>query len=154
MPEVLLAGQDLSLLATRAAVLSELSSNIRWGTCCMVQPILREEPVRLLLLCHTLTIEERKELVAIAQKRAPDIEVLQLLSSIKLREMEILPGVNTVACDPPNLVRRVQELLGESGLSRPPAGRRSAVYRRAVNPDWLNGRSQDVGTFEGGLFGR
>lgn len=154
MSEILLAGQDLRLLATRAAVLSELSSSIKWGTFRMIEPLLREEPVRLLVLCHTLPINERQELVAIAREKSPQIEVLQLVSSIELREIELLPGVKTAACDPPNLAKQVEKLLGEAGRSRPPAGRRSAVYRRTSNPDWFNGRSDDHSTFEGGLFSR
>lgn len=147
MSEIVLAGQDLRLLATRAAVLAELGSTIKWGTRDMIEPVLREDSISLLVLCHTLPIREREELVATAREKSPDVEVLQLVSTIEVQETQLLPGVKIGACDPANLVRRAEELLGESARSRPSAVHGS-IYRRAINPDWFNREVNDLGTFE------
>lgn len=153
MPEILLVGQDLKLLATRAAVLAELGARIEWGTPRMIEPALGEKPINLLVLCHTLPLRERQELVARAGEKSPGTEILQLVSTIELRDVPLLPNVKIGVCDPIKLVRRVEELLGESLRSHHPAGHRSA-YRRAMISDLYSRKASDLGTFEGGLFSR
>lgn len=150
MPLILLVGRDMRLLATRAAVLAELGATIKWGTRRLIDPILRREPVDLLVLCHTLPLEEREEIVAATREASPSAEVLQLVSTIEFREMRLLPGVNIGVCDPASLVRTVEELLGESAHSQAATGHRSA-YPRALTPDWFNGNVNSVGVFEGAL---
>lgn len=135
MSTILLSGQDLRLLATRAAVLAKLGSTIRCGLGTMVEPFLRNERIDLLVLCHTLSLEQRERLISIALEKSSGIQILQLVSTIENQEIPLLPGIKISICDPNHLVRRVEDLLGESARQRPAVSSDSS-YRYFSGP-WL-----------------
>jgi len=153
MPLILLVGQDLRLLATRAAVLAQLDSTIKWGTPSMIETVPRWEHVDLLLLCHTLPREQREELVSVFREKSPETEILQLVSTIEVQDIDLLPRVKIGICDPASLVRRVEELMGASARSKPPGGATPA-RGKLLNPEWLNGNLDSIGTSERSSHGR
>jgi hypothetical protein len=134
MPLILLAGQDMSLLATRAAVLAELGAIVKSGACRFIDQLLREERIDLLVLCHTLPLAERESLIATARETSPAAEILQLVSTVELREMRLFPGVKIGFCQPARLVRQVEELLAQSSQAHPPQEHELACRRS--HQDW------------------
>lgn len=115
MSRVLLVGEDLHLLETRAAVLARLDSALRWGSSRMAESVLVEDRVDVLVLCHTLPASEREKLISLACRRRPPTLVLQLF--FDLYESQTIAesfNVRTGICEPNHLVRQVQTLLEES----------------------------------------
>ncbi|MEG9436153.1 hypothetical protein JAO29_08245 [Edaphobacter sp. HDX4] len=114
MPKILLAGQDMHLLATRAAVLQRLGCQVQWGSSARIESVLREEQVDIVVLCHTLSLKERTELNSLAHAGWSTTRVLQLVSIFWEEGHEILDGTRVSICEPHQLIREVQELLRES----------------------------------------
>jgi DNA-binding response OmpR family regulator len=114
MYRILLAGDDLRLLETRAAVLGKTGSVVRWGSSVEAEFFLREEQFDMLILCHTLSAEQRERLMAFARKRWPKIYILQLVSTTF--EEQSADGQNDIklsSCEPHHLVCRAEMLLKE-----------------------------------------
>lgn len=114
MYRILLAGDDLRLLETRAAVLGRTGSVVRWAARREVELFLREEHFDLLIFCHTLPMEQRERLTAFARQRWPKIFILQLVSTIF--EEQTADGKSDIrmsSCEPHQLVCRTERLLKE-----------------------------------------
>jgi CheY-like chemotaxis protein len=81
MPKILLAGQDLNLLSTRASVLKKTGADV---ICCGADDALQRldsETPDLVVLCHSLP-EDKAEMIADkAHNRDGKIRVLMVVSS-------------------------------------------------------------------------
>jgi DNA-binding response OmpR family regulator len=115
MQNILLAGQDLRLLSTRAAVLKKTGATVM---CCKGSDALRfveSETLDLVVLCHSVD-EEEAEFIAEKVRRNPHRpRVLLMISDLnqeKLYRVEKFDG--TSLTDPEDLIAHATELLQES----------------------------------------
>jgi DNA-binding response OmpR family regulator len=114
MYRILLAGDDLRLLETRAAVLEKTGSEVRWASRMEAEFFLRKEPFDMLILCHTLPAEQRNRLMMFARHRWPKIYILQLVSTtFEEQSADGQNDVRTSSCEPHHLVCRTERLLKE-----------------------------------------
>ncbi len=120
---ILMYGHDEQLLATSQWVLQ--SRGYRVVT--MVdqsgfQSLPKTPPIQLLLLCHTLSPEERDSAFTIAQERWPGVKSLILESSPTRSPAGILGQLLHTFDGPGKLVSMVAELIGASNsLTDPPS---------------------------------
>ena len=114
MSKILLAGNDLSLLATRAAVLSRLGGYVKWASPDKAESALTEEQFDVLVLCHTLLPSDRNRLFSRARAMCPEIRVMQLLvtpyEDVKIEDTR---HISTSICEPRHLLQEVAGLLDE-----------------------------------------
>jgi DNA-binding response OmpR family regulator len=111
---ILLAGDDLRLLETRAAVLGRTGAMVRWAARSEVELLLRQEHFDLLIFCHTLPMEQRERLTAFARQRWPRIFILQLVSTIfEEQAADRKSDIRMSGCEPRQLVCRIEMLLKE-----------------------------------------
>jgi|SRR5271170_3743249 len=120
MPKILLAGQDVSLLGTRAAVLAKTGCDVI--SCIGSQTVKTVESERpdLVVLCHSLLEGEAESLADEIRKCCRTTKVLLVLSG--LGSDFPLQGTKFDAMCLPNperLIARVSELLG--GMQLHPA---------------------------------
>jgi hypothetical protein len=115
MQNILLAGQDLRLLSTRAAVLKKTGATVM---CCKGSDALRfveSETLDLVVLCHSVD-EEEAEFIAEKVRRNPHRpRVLLMISDLnqeKSYRAEKFDG--TCLADPADLIAHATELLQES----------------------------------------
>lgn len=120
MSKILLAGNDLRLLATRAAVLSRLGCSVQWGSSHAAQFELEHEAFEVLVLCHSLTVSQRAMLISHAKLRSPETLVLQLLvSPYDQAPIERVSDIRTSICEPHHLLQQMRALLEESRYRHP-----------------------------------
>ena len=111
MRTILLVGEDLSLLESRAAVLRRTNA----GTVNASQyelPVYGSQRFDLLVLCHALRQGDRIAVAELARHQWPGVQILQVLKyeweqfvTLKYADQFVL------ACDPGELVQRAAELL-------------------------------------------
>jgi DNA-binding response OmpR family regulator len=112
MPKILLVGEDLRLLGTRAAVLGKTGAEVACCSGLEARNILERECFDLVVFCHTLTDRKSAELTGIIQRRWPDTRILTVVSDVA--QERLYRGVEfeaTSSSDPSRLIRRVWELL-------------------------------------------
>jgi DNA-binding response OmpR family regulator len=112
MPKILLAGEDLRLLGTRAAVLGKTGAEVACCSALEARNILERECFDLVVLCHTLTDIESAELTGIIHRRWPDARILTVVSDVA--QERLYRGVEfeaTISSDPSRLIHRASELL-------------------------------------------
>lgn len=114
MSRILLAGEDLHLLETRAAVLARTGASVLWGTSQKAELLLTSECFDLLVLCHTLSDGQREKLTALAQQRWPMTTPLQLVTQgWEERTFDKAHGIRTSVCEPRRLIDRTKAILME-----------------------------------------
>jgi CheY-like chemotaxis protein len=124
---ILLFGQDPVLLSTRQWVLSSNGHQVYLAAdLASATRILADEPVDLLVLCHTLSPEDRDQAIALttpkdsrlrrAQKRFPKIKHLVLVAGAA-GSQEAGSDVLNAMSGPAQLVSRVQSLVGDGSTA-------------------------------------
>ena len=112
MPKIVLAGQDVELLETRAEVLKTIGSDV---VCCVgsrVIDVVESEMPDLLVLCHTLAHEEAEAIAERVYACCPKTRVLLVVSQVIAdRPYRSAKFDATSTPDPAYLVARSTELL-------------------------------------------
>jgi hypothetical protein len=114
MPKVVLAGQDVHLLETRAEVLKKTGSDVVYCLGSKAFDLVASEMPELLVLCHTLAHEEAEAIAERVYACCPKTRVLLVVSQVIAdwpdRDMKFDA---TSMPDPARLVARSAELLRE-----------------------------------------
>lgn len=112
MPKIVLAGQDVHLLATRAEVLKKAGSDV---VCCAGSQALNtvtSEMPDLLILCHSMLHEDAEAIADGVHLRCPKTRVLLVMSQVMAdRPYEDAKFDATSLPEPTRLVARATELL-------------------------------------------
>jgi predicted transcriptional regulator len=118
--KILLSGNDLRLLATRAAVLTRTGADIAFCNAEEAMSILSTEKISLVVLCHSL---QEQEAAVIAEKaREQDRETKTLMVVMDYAEIGSVRMEKFDAAtlpDPMDLIARVNELLLQSPCGVP-----------------------------------
>jgi hypothetical protein len=112
MSKILLVGNDLRLLMTRAAVLARTSATVVYCNAIEAAQSLQSESFHLVVLCHSLTESQIAEMTAMVHRKLPTASVLRVVSD--LSQETPLGGTAfdaTSPSDPDRLIRRTAELL-------------------------------------------
>jgi hypothetical protein len=114
MPKILLAGQDVRLLETRAAVLKKTGAEVVYCIGSQVFNIVGYEIPDLVVLCHTLLEEEAEAIADKVHARSPKTRVLLVLSQVvTVKQYQNAKFDATSLPEPVKLLKRVTELLEE-----------------------------------------
>lgn len=114
MYKILLAGQDPRLLATRAAVLRKICGHVVSCNASEALKILESETPNLVVLCHSLSVEEAESVADKAYERGQGTRVLMLVSEVNQERQHRDAKFDAVTLpDPTRLVARTTELLLE-----------------------------------------
>ena len=109
MPTILSVGQDTDLLNTRSGVLRLCTAEVVSASTFSALETLKDQSIDLLVLCHTLSWDERNELAVIAHQRC--VRVLEVLT---LTERDQRSAVDDrVASNPNALIAKVAKILNE-----------------------------------------
>lgn len=114
MQTILLAGNDLRLLDTRAAVLSRTGASV---VCCVADKalgLIQTSKFDLVVFCHTISDDDARLVSHEVRRLWPQTRILQVISDVA-RE-KIYKGIEldaTSASDPNRLIRCTTELLDE-----------------------------------------
>ena len=111
MLAILLVGEDLSLLTTRAAVLRGVEAEVD-----LVQPgeftaRMMARRYDLLVLCHTLQEKDAEAITSQVMQSWPQVRILQIVRE-RWMEEPVRRGVSALSTpEPKRLVERARELL-------------------------------------------
>lgn len=109
MKRVVLVGEDRPLLETRGAVVERLGVRVSLLTSSELMEEWPHQDCDLIVLCHTLSEDQRSEIAAAVHRRWKTSRVLQLVSPWT---RHITPNADAVAeSNPRSLVGTVTELL-------------------------------------------
>jgi hypothetical protein len=112
MPKIVLAGQDVHLLETRAEVLKKVGSDV---VCCVgprALDVVESTMPDLLVLCHTIAQEEAEAIAEGVYACCPKTRVLLVVSQVIAdRPYRNVKFDATSMPDPAQLVARCTELL-------------------------------------------
>ena len=112
MVTILLVGQDGGLLYTRAAVLRQAKADVVTADFTNAVETLRNQRFDLVVLCHTLSLEEMIELGRAAHELQNGVHVLQVVSDIRpYGQVDPVAGDDVARSKPEILVNKVSELL-------------------------------------------
>jgi CheY-like chemotaxis protein len=112
--KILLAGQDPRLLATRAAVLRKISNHVVSCNASEALKVLESETSNLVVLCHSLSVEEAERVADKAHERAQGTRVLMQISEVNSERPHRGAKFDAVTLpDPTRLIARTTELLQE-----------------------------------------
>lgn len=114
MRKILLVGRDLLLLGTRAAILGKTGAD---AVCCngaeASKILLQKEKFDLVVLCYTLTEEEKGEIRNVAHEGWTQTKVLTIVPlMVQERYYEDDMLDMTSSPEPDHLLRHTMELLG------------------------------------------
>jgi DNA-binding response OmpR family regulator len=110
--QILLAGQDPRLLSTRAAVLRKISGHVVSCNAAEALKFLESETPNLVVLCHSLSVEEAESVADKAHERAQGTCVLMLISEAHPERPHRGVKFDAVTLpDPTRLIARTAELL-------------------------------------------
>jgi hypothetical protein len=116
--DVLLYGRDASLLATRQLLLENHGYQTSATTeLAEVERILSKENVKLLIMGHTLSLEDIGRVLALSQSLRPSIKYLYLINWQSSQDPESSAETFNVSKGPAQFIARVQQMLP----SPPPA---------------------------------
>ena len=114
MPKIVLAGQDIRLLETRAEVLRRTGANVVYCTGSTTLSVVAAEKPDLLVLCHTLAHEEAEAIAERVYACYPGTRVLLVVSQVIAdRPYKDSKFDATSLPDPVRLVAQAAELLRE-----------------------------------------
>ncbi len=126
MPKILLAGCDVRLLETRAAVLKKTGAEVLYCTGSHVLEVLVSENPDLVVLCHSLGRGEAEALADKIRSRSPKTRVLLVVSQVcEEKQYQDAKFDAMTLPEPVRLIKRATELL-----DRPPCD-----YAREHGPD-------------------
>ena len=112
MPKIVLAGQDIHLLETRAEVLKRTGADVVYCTGAKALSVVTAARPDLLVLCHTLAHEEAEAIAARVYVCSPGTRVLLVVSQVIAdRPYEDAKFDATSLPEPARLVARTTELL-------------------------------------------
>jgi hypothetical protein len=116
MYRILLAGQDPRLLATRAAVLNRISEHVVSCNASGALRFLESESPNLVVLCHSLSMEDAERIADKAHERGSGTRVLMVVSEVYPERRPRDDKFDAVTLPKPaRLIERTTELL--QGLS-------------------------------------
>jgi len=114
--KILLAGQDPRLLATRAAVLKKISDHVVSCNALEALKFLESETPNLVVLCHSLSVEDADRIADKAHERREGTRVLMVVSELNPERMHRDAKFDATSLpEPSRLIMRTMELL--QGLS-------------------------------------
>lgn len=112
MSKILLAGNDLRLLSTRAPILAKTKASVVSCNAMEAMTILETEIFDLVVLCHSLTEKQAVEITEVVHRRLPKTRVLMIVSDISQERSDgQLAFDETSSPYPDDLIRRTSELL-------------------------------------------
>ena len=112
MCRILTVGQDETLLASRSAILHRFDAEVVAARASEALKILKTQQFDLVVACHTVSMEDMKELVRSAHRQASNLKVLQILKTPELSRAHTSSGADdTTSTDPDSLVAKVAEML-------------------------------------------
>jgi CheY-like chemotaxis protein len=112
MCTILAVGQDAELLVTRAAVLRKCNAEVVAARPSEASKMLQAQRFNLLVLCHTVSSDDRDELIQLAHQQASEIQVLEILSTTEHSSDRSPSGADgTSSPNPATLVAKVIEML-------------------------------------------
>lgn len=112
MPKIVLVGQDIGLLETRAAVLKKIGAEVVYCVGSQALNVIAVEMPDLLVLCHSLTHEEAAAIAESVHTSYPTTRILLVVSQvITERPHEDLKIDATSLPEPTRLIARATELL-------------------------------------------
>jgi DNA-binding response OmpR family regulator len=115
MHTILAISQDELLLASRAAVLRRTNAEVIEAKASEAKKILKARQFDLVVLCHSLTVEETIEIASLAHQQTIAIPVLKVVSNAEFAsEWTFITPDAVASCDPKVLVEKVAELLNVS----------------------------------------
>ena len=111
-PSILVYGRDARLLETRRWVLEQETSRV-WTAVTLSQFDLLEsdDPIDLLILCHSLSTEDCEPAIALATARWPGIKILALFAGMKGCHPGSFAGAEDAARGPAHLLKAVAQLV-------------------------------------------
>jgi CheY-like chemotaxis protein len=111
MCTILAIGQDEELLYTRSAVLRKCNAGVITARPSEAIEILKAGCFDLVVLCHTLSTEDRKRLVLLAHQQASSIQVLEVLRATEPSWEHAFSGADEMApSNPERLIAKVIEM--------------------------------------------
>lgn len=112
MPTIVLAGQDLHLLESRAEVLKRTGADVVYCAMSKALDVVKRERPDLLVLCHTLAHEEAKAIAGRVHEYCPKTKFLLVVSQV-IADEPYPDGMfdATSLPDPARLVARATEVL-------------------------------------------
>jgi DNA-binding response OmpR family regulator len=112
MPKILLAGNDVRLLETRAAVLKKTGAEVVYCTGFHVLDVIVSETPDLVVLCHSLGRGEAEALSDKIHACWPKTRVLLVVSQgFEEKQYQDARFDATILPDPVRLIKRATELL-------------------------------------------
>lgn len=112
MRTILAVGQDEGLLFTRSAILRKCNTDVIAARPSEAIQILRTQPFDLVVLCQTVTSVDMNELASLADHKANDKQVLEILKATELDWGHRCSGADDmVQSKPETLVAKVTEML-------------------------------------------
>jgi len=82
MPKIVLAGQDVPLLETRAEVLKKIDAEVVYCIGSDALKVVTAEMPDLLVLCHSLGTEEAESIAAATRACCPKTKILLVVSQV------------------------------------------------------------------------
>jgi DNA-binding response OmpR family regulator len=115
MRTILAISQDERLLSTRAKVLRRANAEVIEARADEAKRILNARQFDLVVLCHSLTVEETLEIASLAHRQTIAIPILKVVSNTEsASEWTFIVPDAVASCDPRVLVEKVAELLNVS----------------------------------------
>jgi CheY-like chemotaxis protein len=112
LPKILLVGQDHRLLDTRAAVLRQTGANVTISGGAEARKVVLSENPDLVVLCHSLPVEDAESVADETRKCCPGAKVLLVLPAADPdRPYQDSKFDGITAAEPVRLVGRAKELL-------------------------------------------
>jgi CheY-like chemotaxis protein len=110
--KILLAGQDSRLLSTRAAVLNKISDHVVSCNVPEALQFLESHRPNLVILCHSLPVEDAEKIADKAHQRGEGTRVLMLVSDMGAERQQCDGKFDAVMLpEPAGLITRTTELL-------------------------------------------
>ena len=123
---IVMLGHDKNLLAPRQWLLQTRGYRVLTTlTLADLAALPESRPVRLLLLCHSLSVAERSAAIACAQSRWPGSGHLQLVAEQGRAPDGILGQLLHTMDGPGRLITLVGDIIREQDAQRPPQARAS-----------------------------
>jgi CheY-like chemotaxis protein len=117
--KILLAGQDSRLLSRRAAVLNKISDHVVSCNVSEALQFLESQRPNLVILCHSLPVEDAERIADKAHQRGEGTRVLMLVSDMDTERQQGGGKFDAVTLpEPAQLITRTTELLQGSSDHR------------------------------------
>jgi len=111
MLTILLVGLDDSLLKTRGLVLRQLATNVIKAAPDKALGLLEAQRFDLVVLCHTITVQQSKAIISVAHAAIPKIPVVQVLGTPFAETYDGVDADATVDRGPHQLVQAAERTM-------------------------------------------